>query len=108
MLNKVYKVKCFHIHFGKDDIMYWNLTVYETLYYAAVLHLPKQLGKAEKLNRVERIIHQLSLENCRDTRIGGGDGLKGVSGGERKRVAIGIELVSDPDILFLDEPVNSI
>ncbi len=87
--------------------MFENLTVLETLRYSALLRLPSTMSEQEKMNRVNEIIAQLGLSKCRDTRIGGAiAGFKGVSGGERKRVAIGAELVTNPSVLFLDEPVR--
>ena len=49
----------------------------------------------------------MGLENCADTLIGGGL-IKGISGGERKRTSIGVELLTNPKILFLDEPTTGL
>lgn len=57
--------------------------------------------------RIESVIKMLDLEKCRDTVIGNAF-MKGVSGGEGKRVSVGVELVSDPEILFLDEPTTGL
>ena len=51
------------------------------------------------------MIDRLQLGNCRDTRIGGIT-FKGISGGERKRTSIGYELITDPNLLLLDEPTS--
>eukprot|EP00158_Paraphelidium_tribonemae_P009241 Partr_v1_DN28810_c2_g1_i2_m34268 putative ATP-binding cassette, subfamily G (WHITE), member 2 len=91
----------------QDDLMYQNLTVRETLEYAAFMRLPSSYSKSEKLMRVDRIISQLGLSKCRDSRIGS-PGKRGISGGERKRVSIGIELVTSPKLLFLDEPTSGL
>ncbi|KAL3895831.1 MAG: hypothetical protein SGCHY_004460 [Lobulomycetales sp.] len=91
----------------QDDILYENLTVYETLLYSARLRLPSSLGLPRMQERVEEVISQLGLESCRDTRIGSRD-KRGISGGERKRVSIGIELVTDPGIIFMDEPSSGL
>jgi energy-coupling factor transporter ATP-binding protein EcfA2 len=65
------------------------------------------MSKQEKIERVNIVIGQLGLEGCRNTRIG--DEIdRGISGGERKRVSIGIELVTNPKILFLDEPTSGL
>lgn len=87
--------------------MYTNLTVFETLMYSAKLRLPSSVPLSEKTRIVEEIIQQLGLQNCRNTLIGDRDN-RGVSGGERKRVSIGIELVTNPKVLFLDEPTSGL
>jgi ABC-type multidrug transport system ATPase subunit len=91
----------------QDDLMYENLTVYETLRYAAMLRLPQSMSTAEKMERVDEVVRSLSLEKCLHTRIGDSE-LRGVSGGERKRVSIGVELVTKPRLLFLDEPTSGL
>lgn len=56
------------------------------------------------MNKVEELINELGLDSCRDTRVG--DTMtKGISGGERKRLAIGVEVLTDPHLLFLDEVI---
>ncbi|KDD73900.1 hypothetical protein H632_c1747p0 [Helicosporidium sp. ATCC 50920] len=91
----------------QDDLLYESLTVFETLHYAAALRLPRRLGAAERSARVERVISTLELGDCRDTIIGGFM-RKGVSGGERKRAAVGHELLNDPSVLLLDEPTSGL
>ncbi|KAL4427647.1 hypothetical protein ABPG75_001736 [Micractinium tetrahymenae] len=91
----------------QDDLLYATLSVHETLFFAAMLRLPKHKTKAEKLERVDSVIKALGLEKCRDTIIG--DHLRrGVSGGERKRVSVGHELLINPAILLLDEPTSGL
>ncbi|KAJ1856179.1 hypothetical protein LPJ73_002220 [Coemansia sp. RSA 2703] len=92
----------------QDDLMFPQLTVAETLTASAELRLPSsKYTKADKLERVESVMRQLRLTHVRDTGIGG-YGARGVSGGERKRVSIGVELVTDPSILVLDEPSSGL
>ncbi|KAJ3103624.1 ATP-binding cassette sub- G member 2 [Phlyctochytrium planicorne] len=91
----------------QEEIMYKNLTVKETLSYAAKLRLPTILTKAEKDQRVEETILELGLTKCKDTRIGDSD-VRGISGGEKRRAAIGMELITQPSILFLDEPTSGL
>ncbi|KAJ1720719.1 hypothetical protein LPJ53_004679 [Coemansia erecta] len=92
----------------QDDLMFPQLTVGETLTVSAELRLPSsKYTKADKLERVESVMRQLRLTHVRDTGIGG-HGARGVSGGERKRVSIGTELVTDPSILVLDEPTSGL
>eukprot|EP00873_Tetraselmis_striata_P023562 jgi/Tetstr1/443826/TSEL_003280.t1 len=91
----------------QDDLLYPDLTVYETLYYAAQLRLPKTMSKAEKNERVAKVITALGIDKCQDTIIGGFM-RRGVSGGERKRVSVGHELLINPSIIFLDEPTSGL
>lgn len=92
----------------QDDLMFSALTVQETLQYSADLRLPKRLyNRRERQQRVQDTISMLRLDKCRDTRIGGPN-QRGVSGGERKRVAVGTELVADVSVLLLDEPTSGL
>ncbi|KAI7734095.1 hypothetical protein M8C21_007039 [Ambrosia artemisiifolia] len=91
----------------QDDILFPHLTVKETLTYAALLRLPKKLTKQEKEKRAADVIRELGLERCQDTMIGG-TFVRGVSGGERKRVCIGLEIIINPSLLFLDEPTSGL
>ncbi|CEO97557.1 hypothetical protein PBRA_000902 [Plasmodiophora brassicae] len=91
----------------QDDVLFQNLTVRETLLYAAQLRLPSTMAQSEKEARVDAIIEGLGLSACAKTYIGSAD-KRGISGGERKRVCIGCELVTDPDLLFLDEPTSGL
>ncbi|KAJ7518870.1 hypothetical protein O6H91_20G012800 [Diphasiastrum complanatum] len=92
---------------AQDDVLYPHLTVAETLMYAALLRLPNSFTKQQKIQRVEEISIQLGLERCRDTIIGGRF-LRGISGGERKRVCIGHEILINPSLLLLDEPTSGL
>ncbi|KAK4420657.1 ABC transporter G family member 9 [Sesamum alatum] len=91
----------------QDDVLYPHLTVTETLVYTALLRLPRTLTKAEKAQHAEAVIEQLGLSRCRHSIIGG-PLLRGVSGGERKRVSIGQEMLINPSLLFLDEPTSGL
>eukprot|EP00249_Psilotum_nudum_P014605 c24911_g1_i1 orf=624-3056(-) len=107
--NQMY-TKCLKSRLGfvtQDDIMYPHLTVRETLIYAALLRLPKNLTEQEKIERAEKVMEVLKLGKCRDTIIGNSL-LRGVSGGERKRVCIGHEILIDPSLIFLDEPTSGL
>ncbi|KAL3132535.1 hypothetical protein ABBQ32_009078 [Trebouxia sp. C0010 RCD-2024] len=91
----------------QDDLLYESLTVYETLYYAAMLRLPQHMDHNAKTDRVDTVIAALGLVSCKDTIIGGFF-RKGISGGERKRASIGHELLINPSILLLDEPTSGL
>lgn len=86
----------------QDDLLFESLTVYETLFFAAMLRLPSSMTRKEKKARVEVVIQALGLDKCRGT-IVGGFMQRGISGGERKRLSIGHELLTNPSVLMLDE-----
>uniref|UniRef100_A0A804R3T4 ABC transporter domain-containing protein n=1 Tax=Zea mays TaxID=4577 RepID=A0A804R3T4_MAIZE len=91
----------------QDDVLFPQLTVEETLVFAAFLRLPACMSKQQKRDRVDAIIAELNLERCRHTKIGGAF-VRGVSGGERKRTSIGNEILVDPSLLLLDEPTSGL
>lgn len=91
----------------QDDILFPHLTVQETLSYAARLRQPSDLSVDEKLRRVDEVVAALNLTKARNTIIGG-PMVRGVSGGERKRVNIGVQLLSNPSAIFLDEPTSGL
>uniref|UniRef100_A0A671MN50 ABC transporter domain-containing protein n=1 Tax=Sinocyclocheilus anshuiensis TaxID=1608454 RepID=A0A671MN50_9TELE len=92
----------------QDDILMGTLTVRENLLFSGNLRLPrKQYSTADKKKKVESIIQELGLEDCADTKIGT-EFIRGVSGGERKRCSIGMELITSPTLLFLDEPTTGL
>lgn len=91
----------------QEDILMETLTPREILKFSATLRLPKSMSAQEKDACVERVLEDLRLTNCSDTRVGGVF-IRGVSGGERKRVSIGMELITDPAVLFVDEPTSGL
>ncbi|KAJ6311631.1 hypothetical protein OIU77_013395 [Salix suchowensis] len=91
----------------QDDLLFPMLTVEETLMFAAEFRLPRSLSKSKKRLRVQALIEQLGLKNAAKTVIGD-EGHRGVSGGERRRVSIGIDIIHDPIVLFLDEPTSGL
>ncbi|XP_062179860.1 ABC transporter G family member 16-like [Phragmites australis] len=91
----------------QDDLLYPMLTVRETLLFAAEFRLPRALSPDKKRARVDVLIDQLGLSRAADTIIGD-EGHRGVSGGERRRVSIGTDIIHDPILLFLDEPTSGL
>ena len=85
----------------------WNLTVRETVMFAAKLRLPQSTPENVKDERVTELVELLGLSHIADSIIGK-EGRRGISGGERKRVSIGVELITSPDVLFLDEPTSGL
>ncbi|GMI63659.1 ATP-binding cassette G9 [Hibiscus trionum] len=91
----------------QDDVLYPHLTVTETLVFTALLRLPNSFTKQDKIMHAEAVINQLGLAKCKNSIIGD-TFLRGVSGGERKRVSIGQEMLINPSLLFLDEPTSGL
>ena len=89
------------------DLMYGLLTVQETIQFAADFKLPRDVTPGEKRAIVDQVVDLLGLTAVRHSRIGE-ETKRGISGGEKKRVAIGIELVTFPGLLFLDEPTTGL
>ncbi|XP_074542766.1 broad substrate specificity ATP-binding cassette transporter ABCG2b [Halichoeres trimaculatus] len=92
----------------QDDILMGTLSVRENLLFSANLRLnPKHHTPSDKNSLVDTIIQDLGLTDCANTKIGT-EFLRGVSGGERKRCSIGMELITSPSLLFLDEPTTGL
>ncbi|KAG6637369.1 hypothetical protein I3843_11G169200 [Carya illinoinensis] len=91
----------------QDDVLYPHLTVTETLVFTSLLRLPNNFTKEEKVQHAEAVITELGLSKCKNSIIGG-QFLRGVSGGERKRVSIGQEMLINPSLLLLDEPTSGL
>jgi ATP-binding cassette, subfamily G (WHITE), eye pigment precursor transporter len=89
----------------QDDILIETLTPFESFVFAAKLRTGLTGRQIER--KAHEMVERLQLTNCRDTRIGG-QVLKGISGGERKRTSIGYELITDPTLLLLDEPTSGL
>ncbi len=90
----------------QDDLLMENLTVYENLYFNCRLRYP-EWTRAKIEDRVYQVIRDLELQHAAHQRVGS-PLHKILSGGERKRLNIGLELIGDVDVLFLDEPTSGL
>ena len=90
-----------------DDALLPSLTVRETLQFAAGLRLPSFMSKEEKHRRAEDVLMKMGLKDCADNLVGN-DLVKGISGGEKRRVSIAVQVLTDPRILLLDEPTSGL
>ena len=79
-----------------------ELTVYQALDYAAQLRMPADTSKEERHSRVMEVLEDLDLTHRKDVQI------SGLSGGQQKRVSIGVELITKPGLFFLDEPTSGL
>ena len=91
----------------QDDLLNGYLTVEETLMYTAKLRLPRALTNKQRRERVETVMADLGLSHVHDV-IVGTPLRKGISGGERKRLCVGMQLLNRPQLLFLDEPTSGL
>ncbi|XP_052215978.1 uncharacterized protein LOC127834288 isoform X2 [Dreissena polymorpha] len=91
----------------QNDVFFSNLTLWETLYFTAMIRLPERLSREEKLRRLNEIVDILDIRKCLHT-VMGDMFTRGLSGGEKKRASVACELLTDPDILLLDEPTSGL
>uniref|UniRef100_A0A7S3MAG2 ABC transporter domain-containing protein n=1 Tax=Spumella elongata TaxID=89044 RepID=A0A7S3MAG2_9STRA len=91
----------------QDDLLHAELTVAETLHWAALLRMPLEKTDEERTIRIKEVIDLMGIDHCRDT-IVGNTRRKGISGGERKRLCIAVELLNRPKLIFLDEPTSGL
>lgn len=96
-----------HAYVIQQDILIPTLTCFETLIYAAELKLPKVTSEDDRIELVNEIILALGLKECKDTLVGDHKN-KGLSGGEKRRLSVALQLVSNPSVLFLDEPTTGL
>jgi pSer/pThr/pTyr-binding forkhead associated (FHA) protein/ABC-type multidrug transport system ATPase subunit len=95
----------FRTSFGyvpQDDIIHRELTVEQALDYAGKLRLPKDMDGKERKERVNQVLRELGLEERRSVPV------HRLSGGQRKRVSIGVELLTRPSLFYLDEPTSGL
>jgi ATP-binding cassette subfamily G (WHITE) protein 2 len=100
-------LKAMSAYVMQDDLLHAELTVAETVSYAAKLRLAGKCTKAERIARENHVIELMGVGHVRDVIIGD-TRRKGISGGERKRVCVAIELLTQPKLLFLDEPTSGL
>lgn len=98
----------------QDFIFFEHLTVRETLAISASLRLPRTWTKAQKTARVDELLRDLDLAKASDTMVGSpvatgaSAGAGGISGGERRRLCMAMELMNNAPLLFLDEPTSGL
>lgn len=86
----------------QDDIIHPDLTVAQALYYTAKMRLPKDFTRSQIRERIDEVLDEVEIRHRRGYLV------KHLSGGERKRVSIALELLANPSIFFLDEPTSGL
>ena len=86
----------------QDDIVFSNLTLHDTLQYAAKLRMPDSTSIKERNERITEVLDIVSLTDFENSYI------RQLSGGQRKRASIAVELLADPNLFFLDEPTSGL
>lgn len=86
----------------QQDIVFTDLTLKDMLKYAAELRMPDDATEEEKKNRIKSVLETVELTGKEDVMI------KNLSGGQRKRASIAVELIADPKLFFLDEPTSGL
>ncbi|CAD5118409.1 DgyrCDS7118 [Dimorphilus gyrociliatus] len=99
--------KCASGYVAQDDVVMGTLTIRENFMFSANVRLPSSINTTEKKKRVDDILAELGLTHVADSKVGT-EMIRGVSGGERKRTNIGMELIIKPSVLFLDEPTTGL
>ncbi|EWM21044.1 atp-binding sub-family g member 2d [Nannochloropsis gaditana] len=95
--------RCRWAYVTQEDVHLPSLTVRETLWYAALLRLEESVGPQTRLARVEALEGMLGLSEVRDTSVGGAGFKNPLSGGERRRLSVGVEIIDLPTVLLGDE-----
>jgi ABC-type multidrug transport system ATPase subunit len=91
----------------QENVLLSTLTVRETVTYSALLRLPSSMRKSEAQRIVDDTLDEMGLQECADRNVGNWH-LRGISGGEKKRLSIALEILTHPRLLFLDEPTSGL
>nr|ADG04715.1 truncated white protein [Drosophila melanogaster] len=103
---KEMQARCAYVQ--QDDLFIGSLTAREHLIFQAMVRMPRHLTYRQRVARVDQVIQELSLSKCQHTIIGVPGRVKGLSGGERKRLAFASEALTDPPLLICDEPTSGL
>lgn len=95
-------LKCLIGYVPQEDIIYENLTLRKMLYYTAKLKMPSDTSKGEIEERIGQVLDMVELSAHQNTYI------RKLSGGQKKRASIAVELLADPSVFFLDEPTSGL
>ena len=92
----------------QDSFLLPTLTVYESILYSAILRLPRNTAVADVHRVTQESISKVRLDAVASSYVGGSGRIRGISGGERRRVSVAMEIVTNPKIVLLDEPTSGL
>jgi ABC-type multidrug transport system ATPase subunit len=92
----------------QDSCLIPTLTVYETILYSAILRLPRDTDTESIHSTTREAIRKVRLDSVMSSQVGGYGRIRGISGGERRRVSVAMEIVINPKVLLLDEPLSGL
>lgn len=92
----------------QDSVLLPTLTVYETILYSAILRLPPHRNASHIHSATEEAVNKMGLDGVRNSYVGGSARVGGISGGEKRRVSVAMEIVTSPKIVLLDEPTSGL
>lgn len=106
LIEEVEQIASISGYVQQDDLFIGCLTVKETLVFQAMLRMDAKYTKEERLQRVEQVLLDLNLKKCENLSVQIEQ--KGISGGEKRRLAFACEVLTNPTILFCDEPTSGL
>ncbi|CAL8086730.1 unnamed protein product [Orchesella dallaii] len=98
----------FTAYIQQDDVFFGTLTPREHLKFQALLRMDRGISYKERMRKVDEVIAEMGLTCCADTVIGIPGRLKGISGGQQKRLSVASEVLTDPQLLICDEPTTGL
>ncbi|CAF1384549.1 unnamed protein product, partial [Didymodactylos carnosus] len=104
--NRLLMTKCGYVE--QYELFIGTMTVKEHLIFQAMLRLKASISDSDRRARVEEVLWTMDLEKCQNTIIGVPGKLKGISGGELKRLTFASVILNDPKLLIVDEPTSGL
>lgn len=103
--RRVFRAACAYV--AQEDVLWPALTVQETVNFAARLY-QASVSDSKRTSMVKGLLHRTGLSACRHVMVGEGYVIKGISGGQRRRLSVAVELLKRPSLLVLDEPTSGL
>uniref|UniRef100_A0A7S2TIU1 ABC transporter domain-containing protein n=1 Tax=Lotharella oceanica TaxID=641309 RepID=A0A7S2TIU1_9EUKA len=91
----------------QDEVFFGVMTVQQVMYFTAMIRLPDTMSEKEKMERADAVMELLEIKKCAHS-IVGTPFQRGISGGERKRLNVGVQLITWPSLILLDEPTSGL